>query len=327
MSFIRNRALLVFYVLAVLVTIIVMALSITGPAATDPDFWPNFWAWLAANETYGNLLTIGRYAIEEEPFMGLVFPFAAAPTIAAIIVVALGWRTGGLLALLDRFKFWRAGVGWREGLAVYSIMGAIFFAVSGVFVLHAATTDAESVGRIIASLGGGATMGVIGTLLLGAFIDEGGTLEELGWRGFALPVLLDRYAAPLLATIVLGVLWWAWHIPREIPSILSGFAAFDGGFMQFATGQAVFLVLCVMQSIVITFVYFRTGGSVWAGVLVHGATNVWSKAIIAPAAITPSFGGGVDLRTLVVIVIAIAILIFAGPRLGQRDIPNAWTTG
>ena len=36
--------------------------------------------------------------------------------------------------------------------------------------------------------------------------------EELGWRGYALPKLLEK-RSPLIASLIIGVLWGAWHLP------------------------------------------------------------------------------------------------------------------
>jgi membrane protease YdiL (CAAX protease family) len=67
--------------------------------------------------------------------------------------------------------------------------------------------------------------------------------------------------------------------------------------------------------VVITYVFNKTGGSVWAGILIHGGTNVWSKALSGP--VNPLVGE--DLRSILVVVIALLILALTRTELGRRS--------
>jgi hypothetical protein len=88
----------------------------------------------------------------------------------------------------------------------------------------------------------------------------------------------------------------------------------------------VFLLLCVALSILIAAAWNQVGGSVWVGVLIHGGTNLWSKAFGEGAYVV--FGGWMesvhpmlkvfDLRTTLVILLAALVLVLLGPRLGRK---------
>ena len=194
-------------------------------------------------------------------------------------------------------------------IIVIGVMFGAYFAYTGLFL--AITAFWGKPGEITQSLRilGDGFVPIVITILIGVFIDEGGTLEELGWRGFVLPILIDRLRNPLRASILLGFLWWAWHLPREIPVVLGG-----GLGSIFIENQVIFLVLCLSLSVVITLFYNKTGGSVWPAILIHGGTNVVSKSISGPVNRLLEF----DLRTLILFLIAVFIIIWAGPNLGRR---------
>src|SRR5206468_5078438 len=91
----------------------------------------------------------------------------------------------------------------------------------------------------------------------------GGPLnEELGWRGFALPRLLQR-RSPLVASVGLGVLWAFWHLPLYfIP---------DSG--KYGGSFALFLVVVVCMAIFMTAAHLGTRGSLLIAVLFHTSAN------------------------------------------------------
>lgn len=92
--------------------------------------------------------------------------------------------------------------------------------------------------------------------------DTGPLGEEFGWRGFALPRLLHRWQL-LPASLILGAIWWAWHLPTFFISTLS----------QHQLSIPVFLVNSLALSVIMTWLYLRTGGDLLLMILVHAAAN------------------------------------------------------
>lgn len=95
-----------------------------------------------------------------------------------------------------------------------------------------------------------------------------GLVEEFGWRGFLLPRLSLRLT-PLRATLVVGFVWWAWHLPVRVRLDLPDGAAF----------AALFLVGILADSVIYTWVFHRTGESVLLVALMHAAGNTWGGLV------------------------------------------------
>jgi CAAX protease family protein len=124
----------------------------------------------------------------------------AGPSIAALsLAFALG--NGELERLLDGFSLGRVSARWAL-VALLLPLGMIAVAI------------AVSVGAF------GAPAPLVATSALGVLVVEfvrilflGGPLvEEIGWRGFALPRMQVRRSA-FGASVVLGFIWGLWHIP------------------------------------------------------------------------------------------------------------------
>ncbi len=90
----------------------------------------------------------------------------------------------------------------------------------------------------------------------------GGLSEEPGWRGFALPRLQSIFS-PLVSSLILGVLWAVWHAP----------ARFGGIEAKSISDTIVEWILIVMVSVIITWLFNRTNGSILVTALVHPAMN------------------------------------------------------
>lgn len=98
--------------------------------------------------------------------------------------------------------------------------------------------------------------------------------EEPGWRDFALPRLQGRLG-PVAGTAVLGLLWGCWHLPL--------YATEWGGWPHVAWWQPVeFVVACVPLSMVMTWVFNRSGQSLPIVMILHASINttytlVWGQ--------------------------------------------------
>lgn len=285
----------IFYAIAIAVVggVMVHAGNVQARRPETRSVFPDMFAWLDARDTYANTSSIARFC-REQPFATVILVFAAAPSLAAVVTAVFGTNEAGFAALLRRLAPWNDR---SPGAAIttYAVIIAIFVAVAMVYLKVAARCPVEPTPPLLRERRVGRRWGRI---FGGMFIDEGGTLEELGWRGFALPVFVAAAGSLWWPTLVLGVAWWAWHIPREVPALMH-----QPNWRRFATSQAQFVLLCVALSGLMTVAWHHTG-SVWPAVMIHGGTNVWSKAIGA----SMWERTGRDIRTYIVVGLAVIVV-------------------
>ena len=106
---------------------------------------------------------------------------------------------------------------------------------------------------------------LIGTLILS--IVAGPLSEELGWRGYALDRLQTRLA-PLPAALLLGLLWWAWHLPLFF---IRGTSHNTWGL--FSPLSLLFLLNVLTLSVFISWAYNHNRLSTLAAILIHFVFN------------------------------------------------------
>ena len=141
-----------------------------------------------------------------------------------------------------------------------------------------------------------------GAVIGGGFLGPG-LCEEIGWRGFALPHLQRRYSA-LGSSLIVGLAWALWHWPNFVfPSELPPWWA-----------VLVYILWVTSLSVLFTWAYNSTGGSLLAVVVLHGSIHT---ALMCRGAVSPRL----DLIfQLLFVVIAVALVWRYGARnLSWRD--------
>lgn len=181
-----------------------------------------------------------------EPF--LILGAFLGPTLSAIIVIFLIEGKPGLVSFFKRYTLWRAGILWWA-ITTFGIL----FALNVVATLFLGPTVLIELTHKFGSI---LTTYLI-TLIFGIVL--GPLWEEGGWRGFALPRLQERHG-PFTGSIILGVIWAVWHIP-----------GYFGGWM--ATEFPALLIYCIGFSILATWIYNNTRGSILLMILFHSSSN------------------------------------------------------
>ncbi len=175
---------------------------------------------------------------------------AFGPTLAALLLTALLSGRGGLKRLLRPLLIWRVHVGWYL-FSFLSTAAGVLAAIRLHIWLGGAPPTFNDPAQLYL---------VIPVFLYVLFTSVVG--EEIGWRGYALPRLQARHSA-LRASLILGLVWGAWHLPLFWMA---------GNFHQ-QIPISLFLLQTTGFSILYTWMYNHTRGSLLLAHLFHAASN------------------------------------------------------
>jgi membrane protease YdiL (CAAX protease family) len=282
-EWVRRRPFLSFYLLAVafptLLFTYLIAMEVAFPDIYGPgvSVFKQFNANMAQLQQDAPYLTQHRdsvlvyltlYAMLPLAAPFLFFPFA--PTVSAIVVTGVARGRQAVKALLGAYAPKRGSLGWPEALRLYALLLALIVAGAAVIVLLDSLLNGGQRLPQFTKAWALADWKLFAAGWLAALLtNQGGLLEELGWRGYAWPLLVRRIGSPLFAAVLLGVAWALWHLPREILPIAMGQFAIG----RFLVEQGLFIVACIGMTIVaVTFVNYL-GGSVLPAIIIHGTLN------------------------------------------------------
>jgi membrane protease YdiL (CAAX protease family) len=203
------------------------------------------------------LITLhGNYQFTERYLLFLNIS-SYGPSLSAVIVTAMlqGWT--GVKALLKRLLQWR--VSWLVYLVTFFVVPLIFFV--GYQVLGIRAADGENLLVFLTLVVAIPINALVGSIIFGI----GPLGEELGWRGFLLPHLLERYG-DLSSSVILGLVWAFWHLPIFL-------------FAEWRGDIPIALAICLYPFGTIAIAYIMTKlhhwgqGSVLIAILYHGVVN------------------------------------------------------
>jgi membrane protease YdiL (CAAX protease family) len=194
--------------------------------------WISWAAYLAVSHASTPLLFLGVFA----------------PSIVALALTERDEGRAATKALLGRVFKWDVGARWYLFAIVY--IPAIKLTAA---IAHRVITGAWP------RFGDEPVYLMLAALLFSTWVQAG---EEIGWRGYALPRLTERFGLAQ-ASVILGVIWATWHLPIFF---------FPVGDLL---GQSfpMYLLQVTALSVAMAWLYWRTGGSLLLVMLFHAAVN------------------------------------------------------
>lgn len=221
------------------------------------------WSW--TNWMIGlNHLSEGMNQESIGKFLIFFFVGVYGPTVGALITTLYFNGSRGVFELIKKLVIWRVSFKYY----LYIILLPLLFVIIGI-VLYS---------QFIGDTGDFDKMAFLSIpMILWAGFYAGPLGEELGWRGFLLPELQKSFSN-LKSAIIIGFIWFIWHIPlwwAPFGTLVSGEPL---SFLPVLTYFA--MIMCL--SIIITWLVIRSKGSVLIALLFHLSINAGIALLFFP---------------------------------------------
>jgi len=182
---------------------------------------------------------------------------ALGPAISAIIMTYLIHSKNEVKTLLKRVLQWRVNIlWWLIGFLLWWLICAFISIIYNLTSLQNLSLE-----FILVLVNFPVTILIINFPgLIGIFG------EELGWRGFALPKLLDKFN-PIFSSLILAIPHLFWHAPLAL-------------FVEWRSNMPIYefvvnyFLLIIPLTLIITWFYQNTKGSILLVIVFHSAFNL-----------------------------------------------------
>jgi membrane protease YdiL (CAAX protease family) len=146
-------------------------------------------------------------------------------------------------------------------------------------------------------------------VIIGVFTIIGALMEELGWRGYVLPKLLERRSA-LASALIVGIPWGILHLGLTFP-----------GQMNAGTSWVSTILFILGISVILTWLFIQTKYGIVAGIVFHAAQNFFvflNGGMLAAGIFWESW-----LLTAVTLAMAVTLIVVYGPGLQRGSVKVA----
>lgn len=243
---------------------------------------------------------------------------AAGPMMAALITQYVLGGKGAITRLFADFARWRVPIRWYAAIFIIPI-SMFLVSVPLVAMLTGEPPTMDLRGTLLAI----PTLALAYGLRFLFALPSGPLLEEMGWRGFAMPYLQKEYSA-LTAGALVGLMWGAWHLPLFwVPG-----AALPGGAIATENPASIvwYLASVTGKSILFAWIYNNTRGSLFVDVLFHASINTTTNVLLPIFYPEPSERliatlGHTEL-VLTWVAVAVVVTVFKPGRLSRGS--TAW---
>ena len=216
--------------------------------------------------------------IQVSDIVPYIFVGSFGPSLAALIMILTGPRPLASLKAwgMSLIRIKSHPLVWALALLVLPVSALVFCFATGMRPAAGQEPLLVYLTLLIAPLNG----------LVAIFAGAGPLGEEPGWRGFALPRLLDRMGA-LGASLALGLVWTLWHWPMMlIPS-------WRGDGMSVLEFAPFYTLVVLMLAYMMTRLFQWSRGNVLMAIWFHAIANS-----VMPIMADPDLWAGTDVSDL-----------------------------
>ncbi|HSL45059.1 MAG TPA: type II CAAX endopeptidase family protein [Anaerolineales bacterium] len=219
------------------------------------------------------------------------------PALLAISLTGLSEGREGVRSLLGKLAHWRISLKWVAMALVLALVIRLAMSLIAVGLGMISTIQLRP---------GGPVQYIILAVIFFVFAIP----EELGWRGYAVPKLLERYT-PLAAGLIVGVLWGSLHLALLLP-----------GMMNVGAPPLPTVLGLVSASVLFTWLYINSGSSILLTTLFHAAQSFF--VIVNEGLTGPQQAW---LMAGVYLAVALIVVLATGPRLTLRPVARTSLMG